>query len=42
MVVAQEYDLELQQRPYHLENAPLGYQVDLSTTTNNIKHCTWI
>ena len=30
MVATQEYDLELQQRPFHQENAPLGYQVDLN------------
>ena len=31
MVAAQEYDLELQQRPFHQENAPAGFQVDLNS-----------
>lgn len=29
MVAAQEYVLELLQKPFHQENAPLGCQVDL-------------
>jgi len=38
MVAAQEYGLELQQRPFHQENVPLGYQVDLNTQQYNSSH----